>query len=157
MLEPLKQWICDSCGQVIKSADDGYVEWLVESEESSFSSQYGFKIIHSGEECTCYSQEDISFIDAPLEFFLRDKGYLNILNFLDIGPLLMREYKGPRVKNLREFVEFMRRLTVPYYEEARLYFDNLHTDEHFVLDDSIYQQENLIKIIQKYGRDLENE
>lgn len=157
MLDPLRQWICDSCGEVIKSPDDGYVEWLVESEESSFSSQYGFKIIHSGEECTCYSQEDASFIDAPLEFFLRDRGYLNLLNFLDIGPLLMKEYKGPRVKYIREFVEFMRRLTVPYYEEARLYFRNVQADEHFVLDDSIYQQENLIKIIQKYGRDLENE
>ncbi len=157
MLEPLKQWICDSCGQVIKSPDDGYVEWLVESEESSFSSQYGFKIIHSGEECTCYPEEEISLNDAPLEFFLRERGYLNLLNFLDIGPLLMKEYKGPRVKYLREFVEFMRRLTVPYYEEARLYFKNVQTDEHFVLDDSIYQEENLIKIIQKYGRDLENE
>ncbi|MDH5468489.1 MAG: hypothetical protein OEY25_13820, partial [Candidatus Aminicenantes bacterium] len=60
MLEPLKQWICDSCGQVIKTPEDGYVEWLVESEETSFSFQYGFKIIHSGEECTCYPQEDIS-------------------------------------------------------------------------------------------------
>jgi hypothetical protein len=157
MLEPLKQWICDSCGQVIKSPEDGYVEWLVETEETMFSAQYGFKIIHSGEECTCYPQEDISLNDAPLEFFLGGKGYLNLLSFLDIGPLLMKEYKGPRVKYLREFVEFIKRLTVPYYEEARLYFKNVQDDEHFVLDDSIYHQENLIKIIQKYGRDLENE
>ncbi len=152
MLEPLKQWICDSCGQVIETPDDGYVEWLVESEEAAFGQQYGFKIIHAGEECTCYSEEDVSKNDAPLESFIGNKGHLYLLSFLDVGTLLMREYKGARVKNLREFVEFMRRLTVPYYEEARLYFENLHADEDFVLDDSIYNQENLIRIIQKYGK-----
>ncbi len=152
MLEPLKQWICDSCGQVIQSPDDGYVEWLVEGDDAPLNLQYGFKIIHSGEECSCYSEEDISLNDAPLESFMGNKGHLYLLSFIDVGALLMREYKGARVKNLREFVEFMRRLTVPYYEEARLYFENLHADEGFVLDDSIYQQENLIRIIQKYGK-----
>ncbi len=152
MLEPLKQWICDSCGQLIKCPEDGYVEWLVEGDDTPSNLQFGFKIIHAGEECSCYSEEDISLNDAPLELFMKDKGLVYLLSFLDVGPLLMRTYKGPRVKNVREFVEFMRRLTVPYYEEARLYFEKLHTDEDFVLDDSIYHQENLIKIIQKYGK-----
>ena len=80
-----------------------------------------------------------------------DEGYLYLLSFLDSGALLMEKYKGPRVKDMREFVEFIRRLTVPYYEEARLYFEHLSSDDDFILELSIYHEEELRKIIQKYG------
>ena len=111
-----------------------------------FNSQFDFKIIHANEYC---------YFDYPnslsLNCLLGERGYLKLLSFLDIGPLLLKEYKGPRVKDLREFMEFMRRLTIPYYEEARLYFNYLPSDEDFDLEESIYSQDELKRIIQKYS------
>lgn len=26
-MEPLKQWVCDVCGKIIETPDDGYVVW----------------------------------------------------------------------------------------------------------------------------------
>lgn len=153
MLEPLKKWICDSCGKVIESPEDGFVEWLEEGKDIMFNSQYGFKIIHAGGKCFIYPEQSANSSGVPLEHFIGDKGYLYLLSFLDLGSLLMEEYKGARVKDMREFVEFMRRLTVPYYEEARLYFKHLSSDDDFVLEPSIYHEEELRKIIQKYGEE----
>jgi len=30
MLQPLKQWFCDVCGEVIEDPEDGYVLWSVD-------------------------------------------------------------------------------------------------------------------------------
>lgn len=27
-MEPLKQWVCDVCGKIIETPDDGYVVWV---------------------------------------------------------------------------------------------------------------------------------
>ena len=27
LMEPLKQWVCDVCGKIIETPDDGYVVW----------------------------------------------------------------------------------------------------------------------------------
>ena len=46
-LEPLEQWICDRCGQVIESPEQGMVEWLQEKDETvPYYRAYGFHIIH---------------------------------------------------------------------------------------------------------------
>lgn len=150
MLKPLKQWICDFCEIIINSPEDGWVEWLHGKE--IFNSCFGFKIVHNyGSSslgkggCFHYRDEKCSS-DAPLIRFIGEKGYVYLLSFLDLDPYVIPEYKGPCVKDIREFIEFMRRLTIPYYEEARLYFKKLHAD-----DISIYHQEELKKIIQAYG------
>lgn len=148
MLEPLKQWICDFCETIINSPEDGWVEWL--SGKETFNSCFGFKIVHNyGSSprgkggCFPYIEESPS--NMHLIHFIGEKGYVYLLSFLDLGPDVIPEYKGPRVKDIREFIEFMKRLTIPYYEEARLYFNNLE-------DNSIsYHQEELKKIIKIYG------
>ena len=157
MLIPLKQWICDSCGEIINSAEDGWVEWL--SGKETFDSEYGFKIVHNNGSsplgkggCFHYREEECPS-DLPLTHFMGDKGYVLLLSFLDWGPYVKPEYEGPRVKDLREFIEFMRRLTVPYYEEARMFFKEALADGD--LDpssvDMIYDPEDLKRIVEKYG------
>jgi len=154
MLEPLRQFICDNCGKIITPPKEGVVEWLEEGDSTMYNSQYGFKIVHYNQKCYFYPDPKYpNSMSIPLEYFLGEKGYICILSFLDTGPLIMEKYKGPRVKNMREFVELMRRLTLPYYEEARLYFGNLRADDDFELDSPIYEQDNLKKIIQKYGKE----
>ena len=44
MLEPLKQWVCDTCGEIINSSSEGYVEWL--TDDSSPLKSNGFRIVH---------------------------------------------------------------------------------------------------------------
>ncbi len=157
MLEPLKQWVCDSCGEIINSAEDGWVEWLDGEEE--FNSCYGFKIVHNDGSsprgkggCFHYSEKQ-GPSDIQLDHFMGDKGYVYLLSFLDWGPYVIPEYKGPRVKDIREFIEFMRRLTIPYYEEARMFFKEALADGD--LDpssvDMIYDPEDLKRIVDKHG------
>jgi hypothetical protein len=42
MLEPLGQWYCDECGEVIASPQAGCVEWEVDNEGRG----WGFRILH---------------------------------------------------------------------------------------------------------------
>jgi len=154
MLEPLKQFICDKCGETIKSPRDGWVEWLEQGDDTMYNSQYGFKIVHADPKCYFYPDREYPGSNStPLTHFTGEGGYTWLLCFLDLGPLLMKDYKGPRVKDMREFVELMRRLTLPYYEEVRLYAGSLRTSENFVADNSFYEQENLKKIIQELSQD----
>ncbi len=159
MLVPLKQWICDSCDELINSAEDGWVEWL--SGRETFNSCYGFKIVHNDGSsprgkggCFHYSEKQ-GPSDTQLARFMGEKGYVYLLSFLDWGPYVTPEYKGPRVKDIREFVAFMRRLTIPYYEEARVFFDKALAEG--IMDPSIvegiYEPESLKEIVEKYGEE----
>ena len=76
-----------------------------------------------------------------------------VLSFLDIGPYLEAEYQGPRIKDMREFVEFTRRLTLPYYEEARLYWNQAEQDGLFdgANEISLYLPRTLEQIVRDYG------
>src|SRR4030042_2172493 len=150
MLEPLKQFICDKCGGLIESPRDGWVEWLEQGDDTMYNSQYGFKIVHANPKCYFYPDPQYpGSLSSPLEYFVGERGYSQLLCFLDLGPFIMKDYKGPRVKDMREFVELMRRLTLPYYEEVRQYAKRLRTSEHFVADDSFYSPETLKAIIQE--------
>ena len=154
MLEPLKQFICDKCGGLIKSPRDGWVEWLEQGDDTMYNSQYGFKIVHANPKCYFYPAPEYPGSNStPLTHFTGEGGYIWLLCFLDLGPLLMKNYKGSRVKDMREFVELMRRLTLPYYEEVRRYAEGVRASENFVADNSFYDQENLKAIIQELSQD----
>jgi hypothetical protein len=51
-------------------------------------------------------------LDDRLEEFIGQNGAVMLLSFLDVGPYLEADYQGPRVEDMREFVEFMRRLNI---------------------------------------------
>lgn len=120
----------------------------------------GFKIVHyasslpyrPGGDCYHYTDEN-GRADNHLEYFLGDDGMPNLLRFLDLGPYHNRDFTGPWVKDMREFVEFMRRLTIPYYEEARLYWREALADGFFDGANEIwmYLPDTLKKIVDTYG------
>lgn len=158
MLKPLQQWICDTCNQIIQSPNDGCIEWL--SDDNCI--QYGFKIIHNATcspkypPSSCYQYIDIPHqADAPLEYFVGPKGVAYLLSFLDVGPYHDPNFSGPWVKDVREFIEFMRRLTLPFYEEARLYWHNALEEGYFgdANEISVYLPETLESLIAKYSHD----
>ncbi len=115
MLKPLEQWYCDKCGEIIKSPREGYVIW--KSDESFKSS--GFKIIHQ-RRC-----DDKSYrLSSALQDFLGLRGITYLLTFLSLGPIKEHLGQGKHcdIVDMDEFVDFFRRVQLPYYEEARQHF-----------------------------------
>lgn len=115
-LLPLKRWVCDSCGEVIDKPEDGWFEWYTEKNTSVDT---GFRIVHRTESCMCndrtLKQQNRSPCDLGLPMVLGSGG----LGYL-VFKLELSEKGVYRLANTKELVEMIRRLHLPYYEEARL-------------------------------------
>ena len=115
MLTPLKQWYCDVCGDVIECIEDGYVIWKRDDQYR----EYAFKIIHK---VRCDLKDHSC--SMALHDFLGEDGLAYVLAFLSLGPVkhsLGQTHHG--VADIDEFVDLVRRVQTPYYEEARTHFD----------------------------------
>ncbi len=89
-----------------------------------------------------------------LDNFTGPAGIAMLLSFLDLGPLHDPDGENvPRLEDLREFAELMRRLVVPYYEEARLYWAVAETDGFFdgANEVWVYLPDTLKTLIEEYG------
>jgi hypothetical protein len=163
-LEPLRQWICDECHELIEHPDHGHLEWIVDSRERAS----GFRIVHherrspraielesraTSMDCYRYARHPRRH-DLDLTQFLGPDGLVEMLAFLDPGPYHVPKFDGPRVRDVREFVEVFRRLHVPYYEEARLYWERARHDGFFVDMNEvlIFLPFTLKSLVEKYGR-----
>jgi hypothetical protein len=164
LLKPLRQWICDECQRVIRAPEQGWVEWLIESKSRK---QKGFRIVHfraysprrPQAYCHVYREQrkqggaDVLVDEVYLTHFV-DRGPTPILlSFIDPGPHVEREYAGPKVADLREWTEFARRLTIPYYEQARLYLDRAAREGFFnnSYEPEIYYPATLKRVIDRYS------
>ena len=78
----------------------------------------------------------------------------NILSFLDVGPYHCNTFSGSSINDIREYVELVRRLTIPYYEEARMYWQEALDDGYFTDANEIwiYGTKTLKHLIEEYGR-----
>jgi hypothetical protein len=161
LLVPLKQWKCDYCGEVISDPKDGFLEWLERPGDDSKRARK-FKIVHHAPksprqpngDCYHYTNHP-ERADMHLDSFVAPDSMGYLLSFLDIGPMHDPEGKlVPRVENLREFTELMRRLTIPYYEEARLYWHSAEIDGLFegASELYIYSPKTLRRIVESYGK-----
>jgi hypothetical protein len=166
MLKPLEQFICDKCNGIIENPSQGYVEWESKySNSKKLYEQWGFKIIHhyhyspfkkeDGRGAGCYHYENSpNRSDLDLEHFMGKCQISELLSFLDVGPYHNKDYSGSSIIDLREYVEFFRRLTIPYYEEARFYWNQAINDGFFgdANEIWIYLPENLEHLIKKYRK-----
>jgi hypothetical protein len=100
-----------------------------------------------------YNEKTQHFADLHLESMLGPGGLVEMLSFIDAGPYHEPKYQGPQVGDFREFAEIMRRLFVPYYEEARLYWDRAKEDGYF--DDAnevwLYLPATSESVVRRYG------
>ena len=121
MLKPLEQWYCDKCGEIIENYQNGYVIW---KQDENYK-DYDFKIIHKSK---C---DDKNFrSSASLSDFLGKRGLVNLTSMLSIGTIKINlGQKGGKVRDLDEFIDFFRRVQLPFYEEARQKFN-----KHEILD-----------------------
>ena len=117
MLKPLEQWCCDTCGDVIDGPTNGCVEWHTTHRTNTVS---GFRIVHRSSKCT-YRSIELATLGRtssllPLLDALNPSGLGHMLGLLEEA---VKE-GSVREEALSEFVEALRRLQIPYYEEARL-------------------------------------
>jgi hypothetical protein len=92
--------------------------------------------------------------DVNLSDFLGEIGIINLLCMIDPGPYHSRVFKGPSIKDFREFVEIARRLTIPYYEEARQWWIEATNDGYFSGSNEIYiyLPKSLKQMIEHYSK-----
>lgn len=117
-MDPLTTWTCDTCGEEIDRVVDGYVVWRVVDDEKH---KYGdYRIVHQ-ERCDPGSNRGFNS-SMPLESFLGEEGLAMLLSWLSHGPLVGSSERMPEVNDFDEYVDLVRRLHTPYYEQARARF-----------------------------------
>ena len=125
-LKPLEQFYCDACGNLIESVPHGYVVYNTTDD----GLDHDFQIIHQSK---CDDRSRSKSLD--LASFLGVEGLVQLTSMLTPGPIIMEtqkpEYVGT-VQSFDEYVDFFRRLQIPYYEEARRRFSApAVVQEHF--------------------------
>lgn len=156
MLKPLEQFICDKCKGVINSPENGYVEFLNFTDNSDEFAKIrgGFRIVHHNGHNNCYCYErSVNQQTIPLTEFLGENKFNLIFSFLDEGAHFSPDRPNDKVHDLREFVDFCRRLTIPYYEEARLYFEMAKSDGFFDGENevSLYSPIKMKEIVEAFS------
>ena len=144
-LQPLKQWICDACGKVIEKPEDGWWEYLHDLENDLVS---GFRIVHYGGPCyynTVEARRNNKMVgDMHLEHMITSGSFGHMLHWLELS-------ETKKVKDhfvMTEFIEIMRRLHLPYWEEARLCWERAYNDGFH--DGCGFSENDLIRIIEEY-------
>jgi len=145
-LSSLTKWKCDICGEFSVNKENGYVLW--NSDEEMRSGE--FTIIHKGR---CDKNEHTS--SMPISYFLGQKGIVSLTSMLSAGMIIKNIIKKDThggVQNYDEYVDFFRRLQLPYYEEARSKFSKPELLDDLYDDNEIgpYGKERLKKISEKY-------
>lgn len=147
MLKPLEQWYCDVCGEVIERPRDGYVLW----KQDDKLQVYDFTIIHKGK---CDQKNYPCSMDV--ETFLGAEGFVYLTAFLSLGPIKVAAgSKWAKAFDMDEFVDFMRRMQTPYYEDARRLYDSEEMSER--LGDANEVLPYLPEYCEKFAREADAE
>ena len=124
-LVPLQQFICDTCGELIASPANGWLEWRKDAD----GTLTGFRIVHHATAsprqppADCYYPEKIKAGDMHLDSYLGPDGLVRLTAFLVPPPAERVDIEG--------LVEVIRRLHIPQYEEARAYWRQATDDGFF--------------------------
>lgn len=151
-LEPLRQWICDTCGEVIEKPEEGYVQFIDSDNDGEYDD---FIIVHHSAysplkgKNKCYRN---GYVDLDLPSFLGADGLSRLIGLVDPGEFYYPDFPTPKTSNFRKWITLVRRLQTPYYEEARLYFEQAKADGWLdgMSEDAPYKEAFLQQIIQKY-------
>lgn len=147
-LKPKEQWICDNCGEVIETVNDGWLEWYIENARKDMSEwlETGFRIVHNVRciyNSTELFNEGKSVSDMHLDSFVGEDGIAYLLTL----------FEKNRLKDLNELTEIIRRLHLSYYEESRQYWHIAEMDGFFdgANEVSPFLTRTLLEIIGRYS------
>lgn len=154
LLTPLTQFICDTCKEVIKDPKDGWFERLHYWNEERFVNE-NFRICHDRLACRKLDEEEDG-VGTPLSQLVFPRGLPELFSLLDVGPYHQKKFLGPEVNDLREYMDILRRFTIPYYEEARQFWGQVISDDSLppVDEVTIYTPDFLTSIIRRYTSKL---
>jgi hypothetical protein len=124
-MRPTTSWYCDTCGQLIKNASDGIIEWLIAPGENGVRGARGLRIVHRREasprgplRCDSHHyaathKETVTLREVPLAgaSMCDANGPTALLCAIERDGL-------PRA----ELLELFKRLDTPGYEHARPWF-----------------------------------
>lgn len=132
----LQTWICDACSEPITDPAKALVTWKNYGEHYWYQS---FLIVHKsidGRRCDPGAQSGYNS-SLDLDMFLGPEGLTMLLSWLSIGPL--KGGGGTRIapEGLDAYVDLVRRVQIPHYEEARSKFGDEDT-EHWLGDANEY-------------------
>jgi hypothetical protein len=145
-MNPLAEWTCDTCHKSV-TVENGVLEWLSSPKKGPNS----FRVVHSSNNCRRHAH-DLDCSDAELQQFVGPDGLQNFLSMLAIGPILDPNGKGRNAPDMASFVDTVRRLQIPLYEEARHYFGDAMNDGYFSDQNeyTIFLPRTCEAIIQRY-------
>lgn len=142
---PLTKWYCDECGGLIEGAANGYVIWQVMDYNPC-----NVKIVHH---IRCNRSSSYCG-SCALDEYVGHDGLSHILEWLSAGPIAKIGYGDYcSVTDYDEYVDFVRRVQIPYYEQARRYFLKADVVEYHARSNKVatYQPDELKKMILKFG------
>lgn len=142
--QPLTYWYCDQCHKRIDDVEKGYVVW----RQTADLLYHDFRIIHQR-----ICDERSSFpCSMPLGKFLGVDGLSYLSSMLSLGPMMVRPGDSSRqlIADMDNFVDFMRRVQIPHYEQARRKFSSEAAADYFEGSNESrpYYQDALKKIIE---------
>jgi len=146
-LQPLKQWVCDSCGEFIMKPEDGWWEFFHNTKTDLISE---FRIVHHENRCMAdelaLRRKNISVGSMSLDHMVTSGAFGHMLHWLELTETkkLSEHFK------MIAFIEIMRRLYLPYWEEARLYWEEAFRDGFH--DACGFSKKDLLSIIEEYGK-----
>ncbi|MCD7975689.1 MAG: hypothetical protein LUG51_00500 [Tannerellaceae bacterium] len=160
MLEVFKQYVCDECGALIESPSQGLLEWRNKLDSNGKTIATGFRIVHHivvsplrgvrPEGCYRYAPDSPDSECRPLSSILPVATPF-LMAFLHPGCFHSASRDSCRIKDFNEFADLVRRLTIPYYEEARIYFEEALEDGFNYCDkETVFRETNLQSLIRRY-------
>jgi hypothetical protein len=147
------RWRCDKCGEWIESAEDGWLEWDLESNPPF--AKFAFRIVHhlpasplEGKD-GCNDHANLS--GNHLSYFVGQDGLSRLLAFLD--PRTNGIQSDPcQIRDLPDYVDIMRRLLIANYEEARQYWRDAAEAGFFDGNEiGAHDPETLTDILDEFG------
>lgn len=146
--KPLTTWYCDICGDLIINTASATVIYSEKNNKAS-----NFKITHK----TCIATNNYdNLLRIELNDLLGEDGLALLLSMLSLGPIKKHIGQPPYCDvantDMDSFVDLIRRVQTPYYEQARRVFgkQNLLDDYADVNEVQPYTPEELQKIINHY-------
>ncbi|WP_156649148.1 hypothetical protein [Mycobacteroides abscessus] len=130
-MPPLTRWSCDSCGEDITDPEQAWVAFSDGPKEGAS----GWVIVHHnlyGKKCDPSEKSTIALSEA-----IGPNGLTNLLSFLSYGPIIRAKRSRNRVADFDEFVDLIRRVQIPWYEEARKRWYEEGTRDHVDLSDEV--------------------
>lgn len=126
MATPLTAWKCDRCQEDITDPGIAVVTYRRDDQRRA----YDFLLVHKNlDGRRCDPDNDDGYIESiALSQLLGADGLTDLLSFLSAGP-----YSGDRgvvrVADFDGYVDLVRRVQIPFYEEARQYWHTERTRE----------------------------